>query len=122
MLPGMYALDEISAETYRGILGRAVVGEHGVGRFKPSRLGGPFMTNIGALGENTTLGTITGDIKGAVGVQILGVAPAPDGKVTSSVQQHLVIHVRFRVHPQSASSRGVCSAKVACDYGVQIPL
>ena len=30
-------------------------------------VGGTFMTNVGGFGNNTTLGLITGDIKGAVG-------------------------------------------------------
>ena len=34
-------------------------------------VGGTFMTNVGGFGNNTTLGVITGDIKGAAGVEIL---------------------------------------------------
>ena len=51
---------------------------------------GTFMTNVGGLGNNTTLGVITGDIKGAVGVEILGVKTASDGTTTITAQHHLV--------------------------------
>jgi len=39
-------------------------------------VGGTFITNIGGFGNNTTLGVITGDIKGAVGVQVLSISTA----------------------------------------------
>src|SRR5438132_10982026 len=51
-------------------------------------VGGAFMTNIGGFGANTTLGVITGDIKGAVGVKILNVEPV-GGTTTITVQHHL---------------------------------
>jgi hypothetical protein len=48
------------------------------------------MTNVGGFGNNTTLGVITGDIKCAVGVEILGIKTASDGTTTLTVQHHLV--------------------------------
>jgi hypothetical protein len=44
-----------------------------------------LMTNFGGFGPNTTLGTATGDLRGAVGVNIIG---ASQGSFT--VQHHWV--------------------------------
>ena len=34
-------------------------------------VGGTIMTNLGAIDQNTTMGTATGDLRGAVGAKIL---------------------------------------------------
>ena len=70
-------------------------------------VGGSFMTNVGGFGENTTLGIITGDIKGAVGVQILGVTTATDGTTTVTVQHHLVTETGDTVFIDQAKAIGV---------------
>jgi hypothetical protein len=69
-------------------------------------VGGAFMTNLGGFGENTTLGVITGDIKGAVGVQILGMTTA-DGTTTVKVQHHLVTETGDTVFIDPAQAIGV---------------
>jgi hypothetical protein len=50
-------------------------------------VGGTIMTNFGAIDQNTTMGTATGDLRGAVSGTILG-APQPGAGNT------LVFHVQ----------------------------
>ena len=49
------------------------------------------MTNFGAVDPNTTLGPVTGDLKGAVAATLLGAPqPGPGGTVVFHVQHHWV--------------------------------
>jgi hypothetical protein len=54
-------------------------------------VGGSIITNFGAIDQNTTMGTATGDLRGAVSGSILG-APQPGtgGTVVFHVQHHWV--------------------------------
>jgi hypothetical protein len=54
-------------------------------------VGGMIMTNFGAIDQNTTMGTATGDLRGAVSGTILG-APQPGagGTLVFHVQHHWV--------------------------------
>jgi hypothetical protein len=54
-------------------------------------VGGTVMTNFGAIDQNTTMGTATGDLRGAVSGTILG-APQPGagGTLVFHVQHHWV--------------------------------
>src|SRR3977135_1830996 len=47
--------------------------------------GGAVITNIGVITADRTLGTATGDLKGAVGVQIVGQSPGLNGTTVFSV-------------------------------------
>jgi hypothetical protein len=51
---------------------------------------GSVITNFGVVDANTTLGTATGDLKGAVAATVLNVTPNTDGTVSFSVQHHWV--------------------------------
>ena len=51
-------------------------------------VGGSVMTNF--VTSDTTLGTVTGDLGGAVSVKLLGVAPGGDGSTVFTVQHHWV--------------------------------
>lgn len=56
-------------------------------------IGGTVMTNFGAFGTdnpNTTLGTATGDLRGAVSGSLLGYAPGSGNTVIFHVQHHWV--------------------------------
>jgi hypothetical protein len=53
-------------------------------------VGGGVTTNVGVISADRTLGTATGDLKGAVGVQILGESPGPNGTTVFSVQHYFV--------------------------------
>jgi hypothetical protein len=53
-------------------------------------VGGTFQTNVGVIDGNTTLGTATGDLKGAVAATILSVAAGKGGTTVFTVQHHLV--------------------------------
>jgi hypothetical protein len=70
-------------------------------------VGGTFITNLGGFGNNTTLGVITGDIKGAVGVQVLSISTAPDGATTITLQHHLVTETGDTVTIDQAQAIGV---------------
>jgi hypothetical protein len=53
-------------------------------------IGGTVMTNLGVVDPSTTLGTVDGDLKGAVAATILSVGPGADGTVIFTVQHHFV--------------------------------
>lgn len=53
-------------------------------------LGGSVMTNLGVVDANTTLGSATGDLKGAVAVTILDIQPGDNGTTVFTVQHHFV--------------------------------
>jgi len=53
-------------------------------------IGGMLMTNFGGFGPNTTLGTATGDLRGAVGVNILSVSQGSGNTTLFAVQHHWV--------------------------------
>jgi hypothetical protein len=53
-------------------------------------VGGGVVTNVGVISSDRTLGTATGGLKGAVGVQILGQAPGPNGTTVFSVHHYWV--------------------------------
>jgi hypothetical protein len=49
-------------------------------------VGGSVMTNF--ITPDTTLGTATGDLQGAVSASLLGFTPAADGTVVFTIQHH----------------------------------
>ena len=51
---------------------------------------GTVMTNFGGFDQNTTLGTATGDLRGAVTGTILGYGPGPNNTVIFHIQHHWV--------------------------------
>jgi stage V sporulation protein SpoVS len=53
-------------------------------------VGGMIMTNLGGFGPNTTLGTVTGDLRGAVGVNIVSISPGAGNTTLFAVQHHWV--------------------------------
>jgi hypothetical protein len=53
-------------------------------------IGGGIITNVGVISADRTLGTATGDLKGAVGVQIVGQAAGPGGTTIYSVHHFWV--------------------------------
>ena len=60
---------------------------NGVPQCRP--VGGTVMTNL--IDQTTTLGTATGDLRGAVSADLLGPpAPGPNGTTVFSVQHHWV--------------------------------
>jgi hypothetical protein len=56
-----------------------------------SQVGGTLMTNLGVISPDITLGTVTGDLKGAVSATILEITPHPDGAISFNVQHHWVV-------------------------------
>jgi hypothetical protein len=55
-----------------------------------SSIGGTMSTNLAVVDQATTMGTVTGDLKGAVAATILATTQNPDGTVSFVVQHHLV--------------------------------
>ena len=53
-------------------------------------IGGSIITNLAVVDANTTLGTATGDLKGAVAATILEIAPGENGSTIFTVQHHFV--------------------------------
>ena len=53
-------------------------------------VGGAVITNIGVITADRTLGVATGDLKGAVGVQIVGQSPGISGTTVLSVHHYWV--------------------------------
>jgi hypothetical protein len=52
-------------------------------------VGGTILTNFGAIDANTTMGSATGDLRGAVSGTLLGAPqPGPGGTVVFHVQHH----------------------------------
>jgi hypothetical protein len=56
-----------------------------------THVGGSIITNFGAVDANTTLGPVTGDLRGAVAAMLLTAPqPGPNGTVIFHVQHHWV--------------------------------
>ena len=55
-----------------------------------SAVGGTMTTNLAVIGKSTTMGTATGDLRGAVAATILNVTQNSDGTVSFTVQHHFV--------------------------------
>ena len=53
-------------------------------------IGGYISTNVNGFGPNTTMGTVAGDLAGAVGVEILSIATSQNGLVDVTVHHHWV--------------------------------
>jgi hypothetical protein len=51
---------------------------------------GSIITNFAVVDANTTLGTATGDLKGAVAATVQNITSNPDGTVSFHVQHHWV--------------------------------
>ncbi len=64
-------------------------------------VGGMLMTNLGAIDANTTMGTVTGDLRGAVGATILS---------TEAHGNTLVLHVQHHWVTESGDTLKVARA------------
>jgi hypothetical protein len=91
-------------------------------------IGGTFMTNLGIipLGDGgTTLGTVTGDLKGAVAATILNVSPGANGTTVFTVHHHIVTEAGDRIDAADATATaapvpGVQGLLAIVSYPVQI--
>ena len=66
------------------------------------QVGGVISTNF--LDPNTTFGTATGDLAGALGVSILSVTPNNDGTATFHVQHHWVTATGDTINAEQADA------------------
>jgi hypothetical protein len=71
-------------------------------------VGGMLMTNLGAIDANTTMGTVTGDLRGAVGATILS-TEAHGTTLILNVQHHWVTESgdTIKVAPATATTTAV---------------
>jgi len=53
-------------------------------------VGGGIITNVGVISADRTLGTATGDLRGAIGVQIISQSPGPGGTTVLTVHHFWV--------------------------------
>ena len=53
-------------------------------------VGGGIITNVGVISADRTLGTATGDLSGAIGVQIISQSPGPGGTTVLTVHHFWV--------------------------------
>jgi hypothetical protein len=93
---------QISVFVAFAVLLVAIAGESGSGNAlagpRPPReadphcalVGGSIMTNFGAIDQNTTMGTATGDLRGAVSGTLLGQPQQVGNTVVFHVQHHWV--------------------------------
>lgn len=73
-------------------------------------IGGLVATNLGVVDANTTLGTATGDLAGAVAAAILEIAPGPDDTTVFTVQHHFVTERGDNVYVDKAQAKAVMIA------------
>src|SRR5207247_10537354 len=84
---------------------------------------GAGMTNLAVINQATTLGTQTGDLAGAVSVDILSVTPGANGATVFKVQHHFVTEAGYSITaaPANATVAPVAPALLAVDsYPVRI--
>lgn len=67
-----------------------VFAESGEGAPRCVPIGGMIMTNLTVADPPTTLGTVTGDLRGAVSATILNIAAGANGTTVFNVQHHFV--------------------------------
>jgi hypothetical protein len=67
-------------------------------------VGGTVMTNLATINAATTLGTVTGDLRGAVSATILNVAPGQNDTIIFTVQHHFVTETGDTILAQPAQA------------------
>ncbi len=72
------------------VLAATAIGQNSATSSTCQPIGGFISTNVGGFGPNTTMGTVVGDLAGAVGVEILNITTGANGLVDVSVHHHWV--------------------------------
>ena len=72
------------------VLAATAIGQSSTTSSTCQPIGGFISTNVGGFGPNTTMGTVVGDLAGAVGVDILSITTGANGLVDVAVQHHWV--------------------------------
>jgi hypothetical protein len=105
------------------VLVASAAGQSPATRSNCQPIGGSVSTNVGGFGPNTTMGVATGDLAGAVGVEILDITTAPNGLVDVSVHHHWVTETGETLMIDKADAFGVYVAPgllAVTDYKVHI--
>ena len=88
----------------------------------PHGVGGSISTNLGVVDANTTLGTATGDLRGALAAKIVGISQVGNSTVFS-VQHHWVLESgeTLVIDPATATSTQVAPGLFAItNYSLHI--
>jgi hypothetical protein len=72
------------------VLAVTAIGQDSATSSRCQPIGGFISTNVGGFGPNTTMGTVVGDLAGAIGVEILNITTSANGLVDVTVQHHWV--------------------------------
>jgi len=86
-------------------------------------IGGTVMTDLAVVDPSTTLGTVTGDLKGSVAAKILSISEGSSGSVLFHVQHHFVTDSGdiILTAPATATTTAVAPGLYAIlNYPVQI--
>src|SRR5438477_50349 len=67
-------------------------------------VGGTVMTNLATINAATSLGTVTGDLRGAVSAAVLNVVPGQNGTIIFTVQHHFVTETGDTILAQPAQA------------------
>ena len=67
------------------VLAATAIGQNSATSSTCQPIGGFISTNVGGFGPNTTMGTVVGDLAGAVGIDILNITTGANGLVDVSV-------------------------------------
>ena len=105
------------------ILAATAIGQSTATNSKCQPIGGFISTNVGGFGPNTTMGTVVGDLAGAVGVEILDITTGANGLVDISVHHHWVTTNGDTLTIDKANAYGVYVAPgllAVTDYKVHI--
>src|SRR5271163_214162 len=105
------------------ILAATAIGQSSTTSPKCEPIGGFISTNVGGFGPNTTMGTVVGDLAGAVGVEILDITTGANGLVDISVHHHWVTTNGDTLTIDKANAYGVYVAPgllAVTDYKVHI--
>ena len=73
-------------------------------------IGGSFLTNLAVVDANTSLGTATGDLEGAVAATILEIAPGENGTTVFTVQHYFVTETGDTIAVDKAQATAVMVA------------
>ena len=105
------------------VVAATAIGQSSETNSKCQPIGGFISTNVGGFGPGTTMGTVVGDLAGAVGVVITNITAGPSGLVDVSVHHHWVTVTGDTLTVDKAHLYGVYVAPgllAVTDYKVHI--
>jgi hypothetical protein len=89
------------------VMAASAIGQNATATSTCQPIGGFISTYVGGFGANTTMGTVVGDLAGAVGVEILNISTAANGVVDVTVHHHWVTNTGDLLNIDEANLYGV---------------